>query len=177
MKKPYAVVFAGVPGSSKSIVAFYLSGKFGLPIFNNDQLRYEVREDLLVDSINIPHALEEFEKRLKQRVDEILAKGKPIIIDGSVDRRWIERKKQLQDFNYEWFLIDMELSKEFLTNLFNKTGRAEFVTTQLDDYLKQHEEFIDKYSSDVSIYIKDEDFKNRNEIAAEALSEFIHRRG
>ncbi|MEX1995712.1 MAG: hypothetical protein WD887_02965, partial [Candidatus Saccharimonadales bacterium] len=80
--KPYAVVFAGVPGSSKTIISNYLSGKFGLPVFNNDQLRNEVKEDMLADNINIPAVLAEFERRQTQRRLEVLATGRPIIFDG-----------------------------------------------------------------------------------------------
>jgi hypothetical protein len=172
MRQPYAVVFAGVPGSSKTIVANYLSVKFNLPVFNNDQLRFEVREDLMVDDINIPRALAEFEKRYKQRHLELLATGNSMILDGSVDRRWAEHKKQLQDAGYVWYMIDMCLSEEFLTKLFTATGRANFLT-RLPGYLEQHEQFMQKYSNDVRLRITDDEFPDRLELSAEGLQAFL----
>jgi hypothetical protein len=174
--KPYAVTFAGVQGSSKTIISNYLSWKFGLPIFNNDQLRAEVKEDLMVDNINIPEALAEFEKRMTGRRLEIFATRRPIIFDGSVDRRWEESKKQFLDADYDWFLVSLNLSKEFLVKLFNSTGRAKFAQTKLDGYLKQHEEFVDKYDSDVSVRITDETFKDRLKVSADGLQSFLDKR-
>lgn len=174
--KPYAVVFAGVPGSSKTIISNYLSGKFGLPVFNNDQLRNEVKEDMLADNINIPAVLAEFERRQTQRRLEVLATGRPIIFDGSVDRRWEETKTQLQDAGYDWFMIELGLSKEFLVRLLNSTGRSKFVETQLDNYLQHHQEFAAKYDEDITLKITDDTFKDRLRVSAEALEVFIAKR-
>lgn len=173
MTTPFAVVFAGIPGTSKTVISHYLSGKFGLPIFNNDQLRYEVKEDLLVDNINEPHALAEFEKRLTQRVDELLTTKRPIILDGSVDRRWLERKAQLDKFSYGHFLINMELSPQFLENLWKKTGRAELIPKYLYPYLPAHQDFINRYGDEIDVEINDGNFLRRNQVAAEALERFI----
>jgi hypothetical protein len=174
MKKPYAVVFAGVPGSSKTIVANYLSIKFNLPVFNNDQLRFEIKEDLLVDNINIPEALAEFEKRYKERYLELLATGNPAIVDGSVDRSWVKHKKRLKKAGYIWYMINMELSKEFLEKLFNSTGRSKFLT-RLPGYLEQHRRFMQKYSDDVNLQITDDKFKDRLKLASEGLQKFINK--
>jgi len=38
----YIVAFAGVVGSSKTPISNYLSGVFGLPVFNADAVRSEV---------------------------------------------------------------------------------------------------------------------------------------
>src|SRR5438132_235488 len=106
MERAYSVIFAGVPGSSKSSVAYYLSGEFNLPVLSNDSVRYEVKEDLLVerlkikedmlfDNINHPMALNEYERRIKQRRQRLLDKGSSFILDGSVDRRWPEVKQEL----------------------------------------------------------------------------------
>jgi len=173
MKHPFAVVFAGLPGTSKSIVAFYLSGKFGLPMFNNDQLRYEVKEDLLADNINRPDALQEFERRLTQRVDEILSTKRPIILDGSVDRRWAERKDQLNKYGYRHFLINMELSPEFIENLWIKTGRRELIDKYLYPYIPDHISFLNQHRQEINVEINDDIFENRNPIAANALRQFI----
>jgi 2-phosphoglycerate kinase len=77
MSKPYVVIFSGVPGSSKSIISNYLSYKFNLPILNNDQIRWEVCEDYLIDSIHISGAKEEFHRRFKARREDAFAQGTP----------------------------------------------------------------------------------------------------
>src|SRR5690349_1208404 len=102
MSKSFAIVFAGVPGTSKSIIANYLSYKFNLPVFNNDQIRWEVCEDYQVDSIHTPGALDEFHRRFKVRRKDALSMGNPIILDGSVDRQWESYKKELQNAGYDW---------------------------------------------------------------------------
>jgi predicted kinase len=172
--EPYAVVFAGLPGTSKSIVAFYLSGEFGLPMFNNDQLRYEVKEDLLADNINRPDALAEFEKRITRRVDELLSTKRPIILDGSVDRRWPERKAQLDKHGYRHFLINMELSPEFIENLWIKTGRQHLIDTYLYPYIPAHQAFLENYRQEINVEINDANFKDRNQVAADTLRAFIN---
>lgn len=173
MGRLFAVVFAGVPGSSKSIVANYLSITFGLPIFNTDNIRYEVKEDLRVDDINIPKALDEYHKREEVRRTELLKSGKSFIFDGSVDRCWPELKKQLEEFGYRWFMVDMELSETFLRQLFGATSRKRFAAEELDTYLKQHEAFMQKYRDDISLQITDETFQNRLELAATDLRAFL----
>lgn len=113
MKQPYIVVFAGAPGSSKSIVSHYLSMEFSLPILNRDTIRSEVKEELLVSNINEPHALVEFEQRFTDRWEEALALGESFILDGSIDRSWPRTKPELQLAGFRWFMIDMELSRDF----------------------------------------------------------------
>jgi hypothetical protein len=182
---PVAVVFAGVPGSSKTIIAFYLSGKFDLPMFSNDTLRYEVKEDMLVDrlvlpedllqrGINAPAALAEYERRLKERHLELLSTGRSIIFDGSVDRTWTERKQRLIDHGYTYYLISIELSRPFLEALFSATGRASSIA-ELDHYFEHHERWLELYAGDVDLEITDANFRNRREVAADGLSGFLER--
>ncbi len=173
MTKPFAVVFAGVPGSSKTIISNYLSAKFRLPVFNNDQLRFEVKEDMMADNINRPDVLAEYERRYKERFEELLATGHPMLLDGSIDRRWAETKEQLSRHGYGWFVIDMELSEEFLDKFFVATGRPKFLD-KLPKYLDDHRIFMEKYSDDVSVQITDDTFKNRIDIAAKSLENFIN---
>ncbi len=175
MIKPYAVVFAGVPGSSKTIIANYLSVKFNLPVFNNDQLRFEVKEDMMAANINRPDVLAEYEKRYKERFEELLATGHPMLLDGSVDRRWPETRRQLEGFGYDWMLIDMELSKGFLERFFVATGRTKFLE-QLPKYLDDHRKFLEKYQDDITLKITDRAFKDRLRVAATALEEFLANR-
>src|SRR5258708_2412315 len=100
--KPYVVTFAGIPGTSKSIIAQHLSCTFDLPIFATDVIRYEVKEDLQVSDINLPEALSLYEKRRDNRFTKLLNDKKCFIFDGSQDRNWPHTKLQLEqaDFGY-----------------------------------------------------------------------------
>jgi hypothetical protein len=171
MTKPYVITFAGVPGSSKSIIAFSLSMTFSLPIFSTDNIRYEVKEDLLVENINVPAALKEFHLRQQTRFQNILDTKKNFIRDGSVDRRWQEIKDQLDGAGYTYCLIDMELSKDFMINLYRKTGRT-WAIEELDAYMAQHIAFMENYSDDITIKITDQLFKKRSEVAEIAVQKF-----
>jgi hypothetical protein len=184
MTKPFAVVFAGVPGSSKTIIAHYLSGKFDLPIFSNDNLRHEVKEDMLVNNlvlredllqrgINARAALAEYEKRLNDRHSELLSTQRSIIFDGSVDRTWTGRRKRLEDHGYQRYMISIELSRGFLEDLFSATGRASSIP-QLNGYFEQHRVFLEEYRDDVNLEITDVNFRDRLNVAANGLREFLH---
>jgi predicted kinase len=174
MKCPYAVVFAGAPGSSKSIVAHHLSVEFNLPILNRDIIRSEVKEEFLVSNINEPKALKEFEKRFNERWHEILARKQNVILDGSVDRSWSRTKQKLEAAGYAWFMIDMELSKKFFVELFTATKRPKAID-QLDMYLEQHENFLKKYDNDISVKVTDKTFKNRLSVTETGLRDFLSR--
>ena len=175
MKRPFIVTFAGAPGSSKSIVAQHLSMRFDLPVLSRDTIRSEVKEDLLTESINDPMALAEFERRYADRFNAALSAGKPFILDGSVDRSWGETKPKLEAAGYEWFIIDMELSRQFFTQLFGATRRPKSIE-QLDAYLPQHDAFMERYGDEVNLRIDDDGFGRRLELAATALEEFLTKR-
>lgn len=170
--RPYCVTFAGVPGSSKSIVAHYLSERFSLPIFSTDNLRYEVREDMLADDIHAPGVLAEFQRRREDRQDWIIKHKASYIMDGSVDRTWAKFRQQLTAAGYCWYIIDMELSAPFLENLYTRTGRA-WAVDELPIYLGQHKTFLAEFSDDIGLRITDETFKDRTAIAEAGLRAFL----
>jgi len=182
-EKPYAVVFSGVPGTSKSSIADYLSWNFDIGILRTDSIRFEVKEDMRVKHLSIGEdldfsspngngALEEFERRLRERRRSILAIGRTVILDSSMDRKWAEVRAELEAYGYDWFMINMELSKNFLVDLYNGTGRESFIP-QLDGYLRDHRKFLDSYEQDIDLEINDQNFLGRLAIAATGLSNYI----
>lgn len=176
MSRPYAIVFAGVPGSSKSIIAHYLSCEFNLPIFNNDVIRAEVKEDFLADNINIPHVLAEYNKRVVDRHEHVLDLQRPVILDASVDRLWdTQTRQQLIDHGYDWYLISLDWSYGFMANLYARTDRPKAIN-QLPGYQKQHESFLADCGQDINLHLEDRDFPKRNILAAEGLQSFIGQR-
>jgi hypothetical protein len=176
MEKPYAVVFAGVPGTSKSPLSHYISCEFGLPILNTDQIRFEVREDFRIKDIREQGGIGEFQRRLQDRFSRLLASKVPFIFDGSMDRHWAERKQSFQQAGYDCFMIDMELSREFLIGFYNATNRGSWADTNLDFYLGQHNDFMAKFAGDVNLRIDDDSFADRLKIAADGLRMFLSSR-
>lgn len=171
-RAPYVITFAGVPGTSKTIISYHLSMALGLPIFSTDNLRYEIREDLLVANANLPEARLEYERRYTQRWTAALDAGAPFIRDGSVDRQWMAVKEELEAAGFGWFLIDMELSPSFMRKLYLSTGRPG-AARELDSYVTQHENFMARHSADVSVQIGDEHFARRREISEGAVRRFM----
>lgn len=171
--KPYVVTFAGVPGTSKSIISQHLSCTFYIPSFANDRVRDEVKEEFLTADINDPDALAEYERRAATRRGVLFDTHKSFIIDSSVDRKWEQIKQQIQNAGYAYFLISMELSEEFMMNLYSKTNRHEAIDL-LPHYMEQHQNFTKQFSQDISIAITDNLFNQRLLAAEEALQKFLH---
>lgn len=172
MQRKYIIAFAGVPGSSKSIIAQHVSLNFNMPIFATDTVRFEVKEDLHIDDIREPHALLEYERRRQEVWKVLLATGRPFVLDASVDRRWAGIKSDLATAGYGWCLIAMELSSSFMRRLYRDTGRPEAVA-ELAVYMRQHQTFMNAYAPDIAIRITDETFADRKEIAQDAVSRFL----
>lgn len=166
IKEKICITFAGAVGSSKTPIAYYLSWKFNLPIINNDSIRTEVTEDLLTFS------QEEYKKRRDERLKEILSAGKPFIYDASVDRKWSEFKKQLEEAGYHWFIINLDLSKGFLTKLYQTKGYTESLK-RIDQLLTEHQVFLTNHNSEINVHITDQTFSNRLGISAKALAAWI----
>ena len=172
MKHKFVVTFAGVPGSSKSIVDKQLTLNCGLPIVNKDQLRHEVKENLMLSNINNPKALSRFEELSKTVHNQVFSTGISIILDRSVDRKWGILKQDLIKYGYEWFLISFDYSSEFMSKLYIATNR-QWAVAQLDAYDKQHQDFLKNYSRDVNLHLEDADFTNRVKICVNAVDRWI----
>ena len=172
MNKPIAVMFAGVPGSSKSPTAFYLSWQFGIPMFSNDSIRFAVKEDLLANDINNPRALKEYKRRSAVERKTALAKKRSIILDSSVDRHWLEIKQELDQYGYRHFLISFDMTYAFMVRLFQATGRHGSIE-ELGAYMHQHQAFLSRYGSEIQVSIQNKDFSNRFQITNQALGKFL----
>jgi hypothetical protein len=163
------VCFAGAIGSSKTPIAHYLSLKFGLPIHNNDVVRTEVVEDFG----ELKEA--EYLKRRDQRVGEFIQGGRPFILDASVDRSWPDLKKALAEHGFDFFMISMDLSHEFLDSLhelkeYNRSRKV------LDKYVADHESFLVEYATDIALHISESGFPNRLEMSRQALEGWLNSR-
>ena len=163
--KKFCVTFAGAVGSSKTPIAYHLSYTYGIPIFNNDTIRTEVKEDLL------EFDEDEYEKRRTFRAKSILESGKSFIYDASIDRRWAELKDYLEEYDYTWFIVSLDLSKELLTRIYKAKGYD--ALERLDDLLEDHQEFLNDYGDQVDIHIDDSDFPDRLKISGGAFGDWL----
>jgi len=162
----YCITFAGVPGSSKSPIAHHLGWNLGLPIFNNDTIRTEIKEDL--------HIFDQtkYEKLRDERVKALMDSGEPFIYDASVDRFWGTHSKRLEDAGYEVFIISLDLSRDLIDALYKAKGYQEYA--QLDTYLPDHEAFLARYGHLVNLHIDDEKFPDRLGVSLSAAQEWIN---
>lgn len=166
-KNKYFVTFAGPVGSSKTPIAFHLSQTFGLAMYNTDAIRTEVEEDLLV------YNEEEFSRRRDERLKRLVSLGRPFILDASVDRVFDEYEREIVESGYRYFLISLDLSKEFLINLYRAKRYHESIK-RVDQLLLDHEKFLDKFGKNVNVHIKDKDFPARLEICAKEFSRWLN---
>ncbi|MBI4037163.1 hypothetical protein HY385_01950 [Candidatus Daviesbacteria bacterium] len=166
MTKKYCILFAGPIGSSKTPIAHYLSYNFNLPIFSHDTIRTEVAEDLL------NYDQQEYKKRKDVRLKHILERGKPFIYDASIDRSWKELKELLSKYNFNWFVINIDLSKEFLVNLCKIKGYNETLE-RIDSLIEDHKNFLSRYSREPNINITDQSFPKRLELVSNQFSRWL----
>lgn len=162
----YIVAFTGVVGSSKTPIANYLSGVFGLPSFNADAVRSEVTEDKLI--YDIP----EVEKRFVERLTRLIKKGESFILDASLDRKFGEYKQKLAGSGFKLFLINMDLSREFLVKLYEAKGYNESLK-RLDQLIVDHKNFLKEFGDLVNVRIDDSQFPERLALVEAALRKWL----
>lgn len=143
-----------------------------------DAIRLEVREDLLKDKSDDPEVRKEFLKRAYERYQPLLQEGVCFIDDSSADRSWKQKPDdqyfQLKQFDYDFFIISMDLSKDFIRKLHaaNKSASQD----KLEEYFEDHHEFLRLYSNDVSVTITDDNFLDRMNVCEQAARHFIDSR-
>lgn len=163
-KRHYTITFAGAVGTSKTPIATYLSYNLSLPIFSSDPIRSEVTEDMgQFDN-------DEYLKRRNTRLQNTLKSGKSFIYDASIDREWPKLNEKLRKFNYTWFVISLNLSKEFIRGLYEAKGYNESLK-RLDSLIKDHDNFL-KYHHEIDLEITDANFKNRLNLSLHAAEKF-----
>jgi hypothetical protein len=163
------IAFAGAVGSSKSPISFYLSARFGLPIYNTDVIRTEVIEDL-----NVLNE-EEFTKRRDARLKDVLELGNSFILDASLDRLFGSYKEAFMESGYDHFIISMDLSGDLLAKLYRAKGYTESLN-RLDQLLADHDNFLKEHGEIVDLHITDSEFNDRLKISEEAFSKWLDKK-
>lgn len=166
-KGKFCITFAGAIGCSKTPIANFLSPKLNLPVYNNDAVRSEVIEDLGIFDA------QEYIARRNAKIEEIIKSGISFICDASIDREWLEFKKQLIANHYRWFIISLDLSKELLIKLYKAKGYFESLE-RIDELMQDHETFLQKNVADVGARISDNGFLARCQISYDKIVKWIN---
>jgi hypothetical protein len=166
MSDKFFITFAGAVGSSKTPIAYYLSWKLNLPILNNDAIRTEVSEDLGFFSE------EEYKKRRNERILEVLKNNSSIIYDASIDREWKNWEDKIINAGYKIFIISLDLSREFLTELYKKKNYHESLN-RIDKLFFDHEEFLKNFNEIINLHITEKEFNDRLEISYLAIKDWL----
>lgn len=162
----FCILFSGAVGSSKTPIANYLSYKLNLPVFNHDAIRTEVLEDLSVFNED------EFIYRRDKRGQEILLSGISFIYDASIDREWKRLKPRLQEAGYQYYIISLDLSLNFLTKLYTIKHYDESLA-RIDDLIFDHQNFLKEYNEEINLRIDDSTFYDRLKISYDAVSQIL----
>lgn len=163
--KKYAILFAGVPGSSKSPIANHLSWNLNVPVFSNDVLRSESKED------NGSFDVKKYEQLRDERLDQLAERNVSFIYDASVDRQAAQVAKWLADNEYESFVISLDLDRPFIEKLYAAKDYTQL--DLLDDWFEQHEAFLKEYSDVPDVHITADDFPQRLEISLKSAKAWI----
>lgn len=159
MKKPFVILFAGPVGSGKSTIATHLSWNLDLPVFSNDAIRREIVAN------NLTFDQERYLATRNERLKTITSLKKSFIYDASVDRSWEELIERLKNEEYNFFVISLDISKEFLQK------RVKLYTTydeeKFNKWFMDHQNFLNKHGDVIGLSINDENFNKRLELALE----------
>ena len=164
--KPFVIFFAGAVAAGKTEMAYFLSERFGLPIFSTDAVRHDAK--VKKDVVDIHDALDEFEAERDARCKALLKKGKSFVYDGSVDRKWPELKKLAEEHGFNWLLVDFDLSKERIMK--NKEMFDHIETNELfNKWISDHQRFHETSDRDAQLHITDDNYAKRYELASKLV--------
>ncbi len=129
-------------------------------------MRSEVLEDLLhFDQV-------EYEKRRDARIGTLAKTKRSFILDASADRQWGRVKEYASQHTYHVYIISLDLSKDFLLQLYHAKGYNESAK-RIDQLIAEHDQFLQNYSADVGLHITNELFLKRLPLALEAAALWI----
>jgi len=84
-------------------------------------------------------------------------------------------KEKLTLFNYDFFIVSLDLSKELLIKLY-QSKRYFIDLKRINELIQDHNNFLDQYLKDVGLQIKDGDFINRMQISYSGVKDYLERK-
>lgn len=144
------ILFSGTTGSGKSFLAKNIEEKFRGVRINNDDVRDIIKEEIVpnydLSSVDFQKLLEEYLMYLFENVPKI---NGLLILDSSIDRKYKLVRELANKYNYEIFLIRIDLPKETLKRqIRQRSGRDS------GPYLRDLERHLDdhqKIASEIKV--------------------------
>jgi hypothetical protein len=99
--------------------------------------------------------------------------GVSFICDLSIDRKWDLFKKQLTDNNYQFYIVNIDLSKELLTKLYKAKDYYESLKS-IDKFIDDHDKFLKEYCNEINLHILDNNFKYRCELCYKKINDWLN---
>jgi hypothetical protein len=166
--KPICITFAGPLGCSKSPVAQFLACELGWPLFANDVVRNEVREDQLQPELD----QQEYADRVVTRIKDLASRNQSLIYDASNDRHWDKLLQNFEPDQYRFAVISFDLSEGFYRELLQAKNYA-LSETQTTQYIADHNAFLERTDIPIIHRITDENFAKRLDTSLQAVQTFL----
>ena len=130
--KKFIITFFGVPGSGKTTLSKDISKKYDSIIINNDKIReIIIMEKLVSNEEEKENLLQEYNKYLLKNFP---FKNKRIVLDKSMDRRYLEFKEIFDEERFPYFLIRINSSEK---KALQRISKREEITNQLKRSMKR----------------------------------------
>lgn len=162
MDKHFCILFSGPIGCSKTPIANFLSTELNLPVLCNDVMRTETTEN------NDGFDQIKYENLRDSRLQKLFERKLSFIYDASIDRDWLKLKEWLHEFNYNYFVISIDVTEKFLRHLYELKQYHESLSV-IGRSLNDHDNFIKKFGEEIGACISEKDFSRRLEVALEAV--------
>ena len=141
LKEKTIITFSGITSSGKTTVSKEIEKKYGGIRISGDEIMNAVSKNELVKTI------EENEKMKGKFIYTFLKeskfKNKLIILDISIDRTYNTFFEECKKSNWNYYIIQLELSKQEAIKRFKKRNpdNLDNWLPRLSSWLKDHEEF------------------------------------
>ena len=131
-------------------------------------MRREAQEDAIGQTPNSDRYL----KLRDARAEACLKLGNSFIYDASIDRTWTGKKSLLEQYDYRWFIISLDLSAGLLDQIAKAVGSHESTEDKARWY-QDHQDFLLKHRSEIKLVITDQNFAERTTVALDAVRTFL----
>lgn len=177
---PFVITFSGVPGMGKSFIAEKLTEHFKAVRICSDDIRDILQKLPDIDKKNREKVLEEYLMYFLQHYN---FPNKRIILDASIDRRYVKLFSYLERHEIPFIVIRLEVPRELIVErIKHREGKlAHNYLKLLDHWFENYEEFGSNYKDyflfknvpGASLDVVIDEIDNRLKIAANPQSPLI----
>jgi hypothetical protein len=149
-------------------VAQFLACELSWPLFANDVVRNEVREDQLQPELD----QQEYTDRMVTRVKSLARKNQNFVYDASSDRHWDKLLQNFEPDQYRFAVISFDLSGTFYRELL-QAKNYNLSEAQITGYITDHEIFLQRTDVPIIHQITDINFGQRLTNSLQAVQHFL----